>query len=256
LFNLPAQSLESAAECGLRSLQILIGFLDTSPVFGTCLSYEGPFGVGYAVCVFRENADQDISATPSLLPLIKEEHVIVNQESVLSTHPYVQLARQSLTHYLHAGTQLQRPDSLSDELFNFRKACFVSIKKNENLRGCIGTLQPNKASLAHEIISNALSAGLHDPRFSPVTLEELPGLRFSVDVLSAAESATRAMLDPKIYGVIVRLGNRSGVLLPDLEGVDTVDRQLAITLQKAGIRAEEPYSIERFTVDRYAEHSP
>lgn len=252
LFRLPHETLDHAAECGLRSLQVLIGFLDGDAIEGTCLSYEGPFGVGYAVCLFR-GLPEGTPSRPSLLPLILKERDLVQSDKPHEVHPFVRLARQSLTHYLRTGDRLKKPENLPDELFGPKKACFVSLKKDGELRGCIGTLRPAAGSLAQEIISNAVSAGVHDPRFPPVSEDELDELTVSVDVLSASEPATRPMLDPRVYGVIVRHGSRSGVLLPDLEGVDTVEQQLAIALRKAGIRPEEPYVIERFTVDRYSE---
>jgi len=252
LFRLPHETLDHAAECGLRSLQVLIGFLDGDAIEGTCLSYEGPFGVGYGVCLFRE-PPEGASSRPSLLPLIMKERDQIHSGKPKEAHPFVRLARQSLTHYLQTGDRMKKPENLPDELFRQQKACFVSLKKDGELRGCIGTLRPATGSLAQEIISNAVSAGVHDPRFPPVSEDELDDLTVSVDVLSASEPATRSMLDPHVYGVIVRYGSRSGVLLPDLEGVDTVEQQLAIALRKAGIRPDEPFVIERFTVDRFAE---
>ena len=145
------------------------------------------------------------------------------------------------------------PPAPASEVFAARAACFVSIKKGGDLRGCVGTLAPAEAHLAREIARNAASAAFHDPRFHPVREDELPELTYSVDVLSASDPATVGELDPRRYGVIVATGFRRGVLLPDLAGVDTVARQLAIALQKAGIEPDEEFSIERFTVTRYRE---
>ena len=129
---------------------------------------------------------------------------------------------------------------------------FVSIKKNGLLRGCIGTVFPAYDNLAEEICENAISAGTKDPRFYPVTEAELPYLKYSVDILSEPESVTDMQkLDPGKYGVIVRRANRLGLLLPDLEGIDTVAEQLRIACQKAGIDPDAPYDIERFQVIRY-----
>ena len=120
------------------------------------------------------------------------------------------------------------------------------------LRGCIGTIEPLRESLAREIIENAISAGTADPRFSPVTAGELPHLSYSVDVLLTPEKISgKKELDPKRYGVIVESGRRRGLLLPDLEGVNTAEEQLAIALQKAGISPGEPYRLYRFLVRRY-----
>ena len=132
-------------------------------------------------------------------------------------------------------------------------ACFVSIKKDGSLRGCIGTLSPAEPHLAAEIARNAQGAALHDPRFAAVRPDELERLSYSVDVLSAPERCERADLDPARWGVIVSAGFRRGVLLPDLPGVDSVERQLLIALQKAGIDPSEPFAIQRFNVRRYRE---
>ncbi len=129
---------------------------------------------------------------------------------------------------------------------------FVCIKKGGELRGCIGTFRPTQNDVVEEIIHNAASSCTRDPRFYPVSPEELADLDVSVDVLSTPEKvADISRLDPKRYGVIVQAGARVGLLLPDLEGVDDVETQLGIARQKAGIRPEDPVEIYRFTVDRY-----
>ena len=129
---------------------------------------------------------------------------------------------------------------------------FVSLKKDGRLRGCIGTISPAAENIAAEILTNAVSAGIGDPRFDPVEEDELPELVYSVDVLGEAEPISGMdELDPKRYGVIVNKGHRRGLLLPNLEGVDTVRQQVDIALQKAGIRREESYTLERFEVVRH-----
>jgi len=147
----------------------------------------------------------------------------------------------------------QAPPAPADPLYDPKAACFCSIKKRGELRGCIGTLTPAEPDLGHEIARNAYAAAYQDPRFPPLRPEELDDLSFSVDVLSPAEDCTVDELDPARYGVLVTSGWRRGVLLPDLDGVDTVARQLSIVLQKAGIAPGEPYRLERFTVTRYGQ---
>jgi MEMO1 family protein len=134
-----------------------------------------------------------------------------------------------------------------------RAACFVTLKKQGELRGCIGTLEPAEPDLGGEIARNAHSAAFQDPRFAPVGEEELEALACSVDVLSASEECELADLDPAVFGVIVSAGPRRGVLLPDLTGVATVGQQVGIALQKAGIRADETFRVRRFTVTRFHE---
>jgi AmmeMemoRadiSam system protein A len=140
--------------------------------------------------------------------------------------------------------------------FTRRAACFVSLKKHGELRGCIGTLEPAAADLGAEIARNARSAAFRDPRFQRVRADELPALTCSVDVLSPSAPCTPADLDPVVYGVIVLAGLRRGVLLPDLQGVDTVEQQVDIARQKAGIGRDEAFTLERFTVTRYREGAP
>ncbi len=168
----------------------------------------------------------------------------------------VQLARETVTRLL---TNNKLPNNGNEvvysKLWNNRGACFVSIKtKDGNLRGCIGTLAPVQESLDKEIIANAVSSSTHDPRFPAMTKEELSNVIFSVDVLSDPETVENiSQLDPKKFGVIVSQGYRRGVLLPDLEGVDSVEQQIQIAAMKAGIYDLEGIKLERFTVTRYKE---
>ena len=148
------------------------------------------------------------------------------------------------------------PGSPPGPLYSRRSACFVSLKKDGELRGCIGTLEPTEADLAAEIARNARSAAFDDPRFPAVREDELAALACSVDVLSPSEPCAIDDLDPRVYGVIVAAGYRRGVLLPDLAGVDTAAQQVGIALQKAGIRRDERFTIRRFTVVRYREGDP
>ncbi|MEW5919684.1 MAG: AmmeMemoRadiSam system protein A [Bacillota bacterium] len=164
---------------------------------------------------------------------------------------YTQIARRSLENRIKGRTLLKLPEELPPVLTR-PGAAFVSLKKKGALRGCIGTIQPLQENLAAEIAANALSAALRDPRFPPVTEAELDELEISVDILSDPEKVEDASaLDPRRYGVIVRARGRSGLLLPDLEGVDTVEQQLDIARRKAGIYPDEPVETYRFEVKRY-----
>ena len=143
------------------------------------------------------------------------------------------------------------PSAPDHPAYEDRAACFVTIKKRGELRGCIGTLEPAEGSLGDEIARNARSSALRDPRFPPVTADECEAITCSVDVLSPSEPCALADLDPGRYGVIVEAGGRRGVLLPALAGIDSVEAQVGIALQKAGIGHEEPFDVRRFTVTRY-----
>jgi AmmeMemoRadiSam system protein A len=143
------------------------------------------------------------------------------------------------------------PEPPADAFYERPAACFVTLKKRGELRGCIGTLEPAEGRLGQEIARNAHSSALRDPRFPPVTADEVEALTCSVDVLSPSQPCQVTDLDPAVYGVIVASGFRRGVLLPALEGVDTVDQQVAIALQKAGIAPDESFDVRRFRVIRY-----
>jgi AmmeMemoRadiSam system protein A len=165
---------------------------------------------------------------------------------------YVKLARETIENYTKHGRIIAPPLDLSKEIINQKAGVFVSIKKSGNLRGCIGTFIPTQENIAQEIIKNAISAAVEDPRFSPVNASELEELTISVDVLSAPEEIDDiSQLDPKKYGVIVSSGFKKGLLLPDLEGVDTVECQVDITKRKAGIYPGEKVKLSRFEVKRY-----
>ena len=210
----------NAGECGHRAFCIMAGCLDGKALRSRLLSYEGPFGVGYAVASFQD--------------------------------AYVALARESLAHYLDTERELPVPEDLPDEMVNRRAGVFVSLKKDGELRGCIGTIQGVQRNIACEIIRNAVSSGIYDPRFPQVSREELARIICTVDVLGEPEPvASEEELDAKRYGVIVSCGRRRGLLLPNLEGVDTVEQQISIALRKAGIDEDEDYQVERFEVVRH-----
>jgi len=170
--------------------------------------------------------------------------------------PLVELARRAVEAAARTRRQLAVvPEDLAGLIETGPHACFVSLHdEHGRLRGCIGTLEPNEATLGREVLRNAYSAARQDHRFRPLTAEELAGLQVKVDVLSPLESIPGPeQLDPSRYGVVVATQDgRRGVLLPDLEGVDRIDQQLEIARRKAGIGAGEHVHLARFTVDRHA----
>lgn len=213
-----------AAECGHRTFLILAGILSGYQVEARKLSYEGPFGVGYGVCAYR----------------------------TVERDPYVRLARASLETYVRNHEMLKIPKDTDDDLLHTSAGAFVSLHENGDLRGCIGTMRPVRENVAQEIIENAVSAGTQDMRFYPVDESELPAVFYSVDVLGPLEKIKGPEeLDVKKYGVLVSDGYNRGVLLPDLEGVDTVEQQIEIARRKAGIRSGTPVTLYRFEVVRH-----
>jgi AmmeMemoRadiSam system protein A/AmmeMemoRadiSam system protein B len=239
----------SAGECGLRSFVIMAGALDRLSVDADMLSYEGPFGVGYAICAYKPIAADNERNFLDRLQKVRADKLadIKGKED-----PFVKLARSSLEYYVKNGKTLPLPENLPEELIAQRAGVFVSLKKHGRLRGCIGTIAPTEDSIAQEIIKNAVSAGVGDVRFPVVTGDELKDIVYSVDVLSKPEPIRdRSELDALKYGVIVNNGHKKGLLLPNLENVHTVEEQLEIALHKAGISSGSNYSIERFEVVRH-----
>jgi len=249
LLELDEDFCESAGECGLRSILIMYGTLDGMSLKPEVYSYEGPYGIGYAVARIEVGEEDGSRKILNIVEKKNAERInrIRNNES-----PHVRLARQSLESYVREGRTLKLYGEFPEEMLQKRAGVFVSIKKNGHLRGCIGTIVPTRKNIAEEIIYNAISAGTQDPRFEPVSGSELDSLVYSVDVLSDPEPiSSMEELDVKRFGVIVRKGYRSGLLLPDLEGVDTPAQQVSIALQKAGINPDEDFTMERFEVKRY-----
>ncbi|HNX29534.1 MAG TPA: AmmeMemoRadiSam system protein A [Syntrophomonadaceae bacterium] len=242
LLNIPETLRENAGECGYRSLVIMLGCLDKYSYQSEIFSHEGPFGVGYMTAGLTPQA-----AATSYLKLWQEENRCENE---VNTSIPVRWARQVLKSYLLKGEIPPLPEEFK-ELKAKKAGTFVSLKKYGSLRGCIGTIMPYCDDLAAEIAYNAVNAGVKDPRFSPVTIHEYDDLEFSVDILGEPEPCRRQDLNPRQYGVIVSKGAKRGLLLPDLEGIDTVEEQLNIALQKAGIKPGEDYDTARFTVTRY-----
>jgi len=214
---------EEAGECGYRSLLIMSGVMDSLHYHSKLHSYEGPFGVGYACASF--------------LPL---------------RDPYVHLAKIAVRNIVLDHLKTVVPSNTPARLLNEKAGVFVTLHKNGQLRGCIGTISPTQSSIALEIITCAIWAATEDYRFSPVRPEELDQLSIHVDVLGPAEKIHGPQdLDVKKYGVIVTKGARRGLLLPDIDSVETVAQQISIACQKAGIYPDESYTLERFEVVRH-----
>ena len=251
IVNIERNLRKMAGECGYRSMLIALGLTEKIEQRCEVLNYEAPFGVGYLVAqLAREEAiDKDLATSPSKSELTKQ--VAEQQEHEVLTR----LARQAVETFVRERRLIEKP-AMTDPKLEQRAACFVSIKTDEgDLRGCIGTIEPVKETLAEELIANAVSSATRDPRFAPVAPAELAHLRYSVDVLSAPEPAKLEDLDPKIYGVIVEdeTGSRRGLLLPDLQGIETASQQVDIAARKAGVAPATPLKLFRFRVERYRE---
>ncbi|MDY6339874.1 MAG: AmmeMemoRadiSam system protein A [Saccharofermentans sp.] len=243
--------LDKAAECGHRSFVIMAGALDGVDVKPEVLSHQDVTGVGYGITIFEPGGKNESRC------FLK---VMADRIKATESTPYVKLARATIEQFIKTGRKLKFPadlpaglaEALPEEAAKERAGAFVSVHKNGMLRGCIGTIGPVQDSIAEEIISNAISAVSRDPRFERVREDELELLEINVDILGKPENIDGPdQLDVKRYGVIVSCGARKGLLLPDLEGVDTVEEQIDIARRKGGISPDDDYRLQRFEVVRY-----
>jgi len=250
IVNIDQEMRRMAGECGYRSMLVAIGVAEGADAGCEVISYEAPFGVGYLVAQLLSTPD---TAAAELSVPANGHQKPGDDSGEGKTIP--DLARRTIESFVTSGAVISPPRDLTEGL-RARAGCFVSIKTLDGeLRGCIGTIDPVKDTLAEEIIWNAISAATRDPRFSPVRADELPNLKYSVDILSTPEACTWNDLDPKIFGVIVEdeYGLRRGLLLPNLAGIDTVNKQVEHAAGKAGIARDTPLKLFRFRADRYSE---
>ena len=260
LFDFAPAFLEKAAECGHRSFVIMAGALDGRSVEAKVLSHQDVTGVGYGVCTFSVRGED--GSRHFLERRLQAEHART-ESARKEEDAWTSIARFTIENFVQRGVipavsgdaaicgAAKHP--LPDALLSNSAGVFVSIHEHGELRGCIGTILPTRENIAEEIIQNAVSACSEDPRFSPVTRRELPYLALSVDVLGKPENIDGPEeLDVHRYGVIVSKGSRRGLLLPDLDGVDSVDQQIRIAKQKAGINpSEKDVTLQRFEVIRH-----
>ncbi|MBQ6563266.1 MAG: AmmeMemoRadiSam system protein A [Clostridia bacterium] len=240
---------ERAAECGHRSFVMMAGALDGRTVNVEKLSHQDITGVGYGICAFHPQGNDP---ERKFLEKHREKEKVRIGRQREASDAWVNLARQAIERYVMDRQTLPVPENLPGELLHSRAGAFVSIHKQGRLRGCIGTIGPVRDCLADEIIHNAISAAVSDYRFEPIQPEELEWLEINVDVLSEPEDIdSEDELDVRKYGVIVSHGNHRGLLLPDLDGVDTVEEQVSIARKKAGIGPKEKVRLQRFQVIRH-----
>lgn len=263
LFDFDESFCEKAAECGHRSFVIMAGALDGLAVRVEKFSHQDVTGVGYGICSFHTEAAEPDGADDSngprktdesrrFLGIYLDEQEKKSAEQREHSDEYVKLARKSLESYIRDRKVISVPEGLPKEMLETQAGAFVSIHEHGALRGCIGTILPTTSCVAQEIIDNAVSASTRDPRFDPITEEELRWLDINVDVLSEPEDIESAdELDVRKYGVIVSSGMKRGLLLPDLDGVDTVEQQISIAMRKGGIEPGEKIKLQRFTVTRH-----
>ncbi|MBR5755526.1 MAG: AmmeMemoRadiSam system protein A, partial [Erysipelotrichaceae bacterium] len=249
LFDFSEGFCEKAAECGHRSFVIMAGAFDGLSVEAKALSHQDVTGVGYGICTFYpKGKDEDRHF------LEQREKILLKEleEKKTSSDAYVDLARKTIEKNVLTGKRYEPGKDLPEEMLKNKAGVFVSIHEKGLLRGCIGTISATRSNIANEIVANAISACSRDPRFDPVSSDELKWLDISVDVLNEAEDIdSMDQLDTKRYGVIVSQGNRRGLLLPNLEGIDSVEEQVRIAARKGDIDLDEDYQLQRFEVVRH-----
>ncbi|MBQ6151684.1 MAG: AmmeMemoRadiSam system protein A [Mogibacterium sp.] len=240
---------DKAAECGHRSFVIMGGAFDGTAVKAERLVHQDVTGVGYGICTFYpEEADDSRHFLERKMTELEDELRSKREKS----DEYVRLAREAVEAYVLRHEVIDVPAGLPDEMLSTQAGAFVSIHEHGELRGCIGTISATRSCVAEEIIGNAISSSTRDPRFPAIKPDELPWLDINVDVLGEPEDIdSEDELDVKRYGVIVSCGHRRGLLLPDLDGIDTPQQQVEIAMKKGGIHKFEKYKLQRFEVIRH-----
>ncbi len=220
--SLDQDLVDEAGECGLRPLAILLGAGRAAGLSSQVLSYEGPFGVGYPVVAFTRSATPDVELDIQAL------------------------GRRAIDTYLRTHQLIDPPERIPIEL-QAPSAVFVTLRKDGELRGCVGSVRPTEATAAHELIRYAVASAVRDPRFDPVRLNEVDALLIKVQLLDPPEPVDDvSRLDPQTFGIIVRSGDRQALLLPGIDGIETPEQQLLAACEKAGIDRHAPLELERF----------
>lgn len=249
VFAMDQHLQKEAGECGKRSIDIFMGAMNRYDYVQEVLSYEHPFGVGYLTMCYEPK--ESLTDNKHMDTVQAEFYKRLDQQLV-SESAVVKLARQAVVRKVMSDERLQLDEDLEGIFYQPSQGVFVSIKDYSGLRGCMGTIGGTQVNLGEEIIYNALQAATKDPRFDAIESWELDRLTISVDVLGPLEAVDNMdELNPKKYGVVVEKEFRRGLLLPNLEGIDTVYDQIKIALNKAGISESEDYSVYKFRVTRY-----
>jgi len=240
--------LERAGQCAQKPLEMMIGAMDGRSSQGNVYSYEGPFGVGYLTAAIESISTDKEHLINQYLQIKKD----ADEKKRQHEDEYVTLARDTIHYYIKNGKKPEMPENLAEDMYIKQSGVFVSIKREGMLRGCIGTMIPTKSSIAEEIIDNAIEAATNDDRFSEIGEVEFDDLEINVDILSALQKIKSVdELDINRYGIVVSNDSKTGLLLPNIDGVKDVNHQVAIALEKAGIKDKEEYSIHRFMVERH-----
>ena len=183
----------------------------------------------------------------------------INQGEIL-----LPIARSSISAVLISDTQVQEHEAVEDAAWLQKQgACFVTLNQKGQLRGCIGTLEAHR-SLLEDVKSNARSAAFHDPRFSPLTSEELKYTEIEVSLLSpmqalnfSNEQEALKQLQPGIDGLVFEFGRYRSTFLPQVwQQLPATTDFMAHLKQKAGVNPDfwsDEIKLSRYTVSKWKE---
>ncbi len=249
LFSFPEEMLEDSKQCCHRVMTILAGTLDKSAVTSSIYSYEGQLGTGLTVAEFSVKEKDDSRAFGDLY--LNNELVNVSKKKE-HEDKYVSLARHSIETYVTTGRRLRIPSNLPPQMFEGQKGVFITIREKGALRGCLGSAKGLTKNVATEIVTNAMKAATEDPRFNPISKEDLDFLTMSVFVVTGLmEVKSVTDLDPNVYGLVVEYDGKHATLLPGLSTVHTAAEQLALAKRKAGIMQDDKCRLYRFTIEKH-----
>ncbi|OJV62668.1 MAG: hypothetical protein BGO41_15730 [Clostridiales bacterium 38-18] len=262
VFKLPRDIIENAKECGLRAYALLMGMLNLYKLNTVMYSYEAPFGVGYLVASLEILNESKVDEVERLSEFYKQRHAelrkneddlvtftrrVIEAYTITGKRPIVSFKDDRIT-----INDLVVRSNRFKQMSQIERGCFVSLNIEGSLRGCIGTIAATEQNVIYEIAKNAVSACSKDSRFSPVTIDELDSIEVKVDILSELNPVLNInQLNPRSYGIVVRKGYMQGLLLPNLDGINTVEQQLEIASSKGGFTVDEIEEILYFSVDRY-----
>lgn len=259
-FTFTPSFIDKAGVCGLKPFSVLAGCFDGQNVKSDFYSYQGNLGVGYALCSYHpENSASEPIPSRQFEKIYRKKLLSELRDRSLDEHPYVLLARMALEYLVIKKSFLTIKDIseyIDSYLLNESSGVFVCIKKENTVRGCVGTVAPSTNCIAHEIITNSINAGFNDPRFPPISIDELPYLTYTVDIINSPEPICSIHeLNINKYGVIVTTKEKRGLLLPNLSSITSEEQQVKIALKKAGIMEYENFQMQRFEVVRYSSQS-
>ena len=250
-FAFTPQEIENAVECILRSSVIMAGTLNGKNTENDFLCHESPYGIGMCVCCYKvTNPDSNDISDVREFDKILVEKIKEGLESNEITDSYVKLAKKAVETFVLKGRTIttdEIKDEIDADMLENKRGVFVTIKIGKLTRGCMGTFTSTTPNVAEEIIFNAVQACTNDPRFIPIELEELDSLSYNVDILGDFEHITNLnQINPRKHGMFVSYGQKTGIILPNIEDVNTSEQQLKIVLERSGISSSDKYNMYRF----------